>query len=737
MTRPEDPAPALRSYDDARRAVAAGRPVTEAAAELVASLTPDEKLWCLDGDAPCLAGLDFLAGGGYHRAPFHAARLERVGFPGFSFADGPRGVVVGNATAFPVPMARGATWDPELEYRVGEAIGAELRASGATLFGGVCINVLRHPAWGRAQETYGEDPHHVGEMGAALTRGVQRHAMACVKHFAANSIENARFKVDVRVDDVALHEVYLPHFRRVVDEGVAAVMSAYNAVNGECCGENGELLTGVLRDEWGFEGFVISDWIFGLRDAARSLSAGLDVEMPYRMVRARDLPAALERGDVGWEEVDRSVTRLVATRLRFDDVLAAPPPDRSVVGCTEHRALAREVAGRACVLLRNETVGEHPVLPLDPTGSGSIAVLGALAGTVNLGDGGSSDVWSLDCVTVLDGIRSAAKERTVVHSDGTDHAEAAAIAAQAEVAIVVVGTTYRDEGEYIGDPGVELGHLFPTADDPAVVERFEAEVASLPPVTVPPHVASRPEAGGFGVGGDRRSLRLRDTDVALIRAVAAANARTVVVLQGGSAFVCTDWVDEVAALVHAFYGGSEAGHGLADVLFGRVVPSGRLPFSMPADDADLPPFDPDAERITYDRWHGWWWLHRQGREPTFPFGFGLSYTTFELDGVGLDVQDRGLVVTASVRNTGPRDGADLVLVTATLPDPSAPPRLVGFRRVEVPVGTAVPVVVEVPRSRLATRNPTRRAFDPPRGPHTLTVGRHVGDPGATTLTVEL
>jgi beta-glucosidase len=703
----------------------------------VAALTPEERLWCLDGDAPCLAGLDFLAGGGYHRAPFHAARVERVGLPGFSFADGPRGVVIGNATAFPVPMGRGATWDPALEERVGDAIGRELRASGATLFGGVCINLLRHPGWGRAQETYGEDPHHVGEMGAALTRGVQRHAMACVKHFAANSMEDARFKVDVRVDDVALHEVYLPHFRRVVDEGVAAVMSAYNAVNGACCGENRALLTEVLRDEWGFEGFVISDWIFGLRDAARSLAAGLDVEMPYRMVRARDLPGALERGEVSWADVDRAVTRLVGTLLRFDPVLAGPPPDRAVIGSAGHRALAGVVAGRACVLLRNEPVAGEPVLPLDPGAGGGIAVVGALAATVNLGDGGSSDVWALDCVTLLDGIRSAAEDRAVAYLDGSDPAAAAAAAARADVAIVVAGTTYRDEGEYIGDPGVELGHLFPSADEPEVVARFEAEIASLPAVTVPPHVAERSEGGGFGLGGDRRCLRLHDPDVALIRAVAAANPRTVVVLQGGSAFVCSEWLDDVAAVVHAFHGGSEAGHGLADVLFGRITPSGRLPFSVPADEAHLPPFDPDADRVVYDRWHGWWRLQRDGRRPTFPFGFGLSYTTFALDGVEVAVTPSSLAVTATVRNTGDRDGADVVFVTATLPDPDAPARLIGFQRVEVPAGGSAPIAIDVPRSRLATRDPARRRFVPPRGTHTVTVGRHVGDPQATSVTVRL
>src|SRR5437763_15077522 len=312
----------MASFDDARAAVANGTAPEAAARALIAEMTPEEKLWCLDGDAPTWAGLAFLGDDGYHKAPFRAAQVDRVGLPGIAFADGPRGAVVGNATCFPVSIARGATWDPDLEERVGDAIGQELRAAGATLTGAVCVNVLRHPAWGWAQETYGEDPHHVGELGAALTRGLQRHVLACVKHFACNSMENARFSVDIEVDEVALHEVYLPHFRRIVDEGVAAVMSAYNSVNGEWCGQNRVLLTDVLRNEWGFQGFVISDWIFGLRDAAASIGAGLDIEMPYRMVRAQHLPAALESGEASWADVDAAVERLVATLLRFDDVLS-------------------------------------------------------------------------------------------------------------------------------------------------------------------------------------------------------------------------------------------------------------------------------------------------------------------------------------------------------------------------------------------------------------------------------
>ncbi|MEZ5374830.1 MAG: glycoside hydrolase family 3 N-terminal domain-containing protein [Microthrixaceae bacterium] len=717
----------ISTFADARAAVADGATPEEAARQLVDEMTPAERLWCLDGDAPTLAGLRFLTKDGYHLAPFVAARVERVGLPGLAFADGPRGCVVGNATAFPVTMARGATWDPHLEERVGEAIGAELRASGVNLTGAVCVNVLRHPAWGRAQETYGEDPHHVGELGAALTRGLQRHVMACVKHFACNSMENARFSVDIEVDEVALHEVYLAHFRRIVDEGVASVMSAYNAVNQEWCGQSPALLTDVLRDEWGFDGVVISDWIFGLRDAATSVNGGLDVEMPYRMVRAQHLEAAIERGEVSWATVDASVTRLVATLLRFDSVLSAPAPGHEVVGSPAHRALAREVAARSVVLLRNEPVSGVPVLPLER--GANVAVIGRLGDTVNLGDGGSSDVWDLDCHTIADGLgaRLGADGGEVVTDDGADLDRAGRVAAAADLAVVVVGYTYRDEGEYIGETDPALLELFPEADEPEVVRWFEASIADLPPTVKPDRLGDRPR--GFSTGGDRTSLRLHADDVALIRAVGAANPRTVVAVQAGSAVVMSEWVGEVPAVVSCWYGGAQAGPGLADVLVGEVNPSARLPFSVPVEDADLPPFDRDATTFTYDRWHGWWYLGRHGTEAAFPFGFGLSYTDFELEAVEVESGADTIVLGCAVRSLGTVDGAEVVQVYAELPDPDAPPRLVGFARVEVAAGATTPCRIAVPLDRLSTRNPALHAWTAPAGVHRLRVARHAADPG--------
>jgi beta-glucosidase len=707
----------------------------EQARALVDAMTPDEQLWCLDGDLPAWAGLADLSRGGYHRRPFPAARVERLELPGFAFSDGPRGVVVDRATAFPVSMARGATWDPDLEERIGDAIGRELRAVGADLFGGVCVNVLRHPAWGRAQETYGEDPFLVGEMGAALTRGVQRHAMACVKHFACNSMENARFKVDVEVDEVALHEVYLPHFRRIVAEGVACVMSAYNQVNGDWCGESRPLLTDVLRGEWGFDGFVISDWLFGLRDAAASLRGGLDVEMPYRMARAGALPAALEAGEVSWAEVASAAEHVVSTRLRFDEVLDSPRPGYDVLACDDHHALAREVAARSVVLLRNEPVDGRPVLPLDLSALQSVAVLGELAAVVNLGDGGSSDVWAPSAVTVLDGIQAALPEASVEHDAGDDVDRAAALAARADVAVVVVGYTHQDEGEYIGAEGTgHLSKLLPGPDDPALVAAFEAFVAQDRTIEPPEHVTARDSAVGFTTGGDRSSLRLRPEHVALVTSVAAANPRTVVAVVGGSAVVMAEWDHLVPAVLQSWYAGMEGGHGLADVLLGRTDPSGRLPFSIPTTEAHLPAFDRDADHVVYDAWHGWWLLQRDGHAPAYPFGFGLGYTTFTVVGTSVATVGDGLQVTGTVHNTGSRHGTDVVQVYAERV--GGRPRLVGFRRVEVEPGQEVPFTIDVPATTLVERDVTTHRMVVHPGRYRVRIARHAGDPG-TVLDVEL
>jgi len=703
-----------------------GDPVALAAA-VVAAMSEDERLGCLEGSVPFWAGVEDLQHHGYHRRPFPAAAVPRLGVPGFAFADGPRGVVVDHATCFPVSMARGATWDPELEEAVGAVIGRELRAVGATLYGGVCVNLLRHPAWGRAQETYGEDPFHVGELGAALTRGVQRHAMAVVKHFACNSMENMRFTVDVEVDEASLHEVFLPHFRRIVHEGVAAVMSAYNQVNGEWCGDSRTLLTDILRGEWGFEGFVISDWIFGLRDAARSVVAGLDVEMPYRMIRHEGLRAALADGTVAWGDVDRCVVATVSTLLRFHRLAEAAPVPRSELQHPDHRRLAREVAVRSTVLLRNEPVAGVPLLPLDPGGGASVALVGTLAATVNLGDGGSSDVWADDVVTPADGLAAALPAGRLTVVPGDDPAEAAAAAAAADVAVVVVGTTSLDEGEYIEDAGTaHLGHLMPAPDDPEEVAAFDAVRAAQPSVAVPDRVRHRGGLG-FAPGGDRSGLRLSPGHVALIRAVAAVNPATVVVLQGGSAFVIAEWDRSVPAVLHTWYPGGDGGHALADVLLGYREPGGRLPLSVPRHEDDLPPFDRHAERAVYGRYHGWWHLEREGRDAAYPFGFGLTYTTFEVGVPRVGVAGDAVTVSVPVRNTGPRAGRPLVQLYAQRAGARVPRRLVGFARPDLGAGEVTEVVIGVDPSSMAERDVDDHRMVVRPGTYLLWAAQHAGE----------
>ncbi len=301
--------------------------VDEAADDLIGRLTEGELLWLLDGDLTILRGMREMSER-YNKVPFEAGRIDRLGIPGIRFTDGPRGVALGSSTAFPVAIARAASWDPDLERAVADVIGAEARAQGANLWAGICINLAYSPGWGRAQESYGEDPLLLGTMGAASVEGVNPWVMSCVKHFALNSMEEARFRVDVRVAEDVLREVYLPHFRTVVEAGVDCVMSAYNSVNGSWAGENRHLLTDVLRDDWGFTGFVLTDFIWGLRDPVGSVAAGQDLEMPFRQQRAATLPAALADGSLKRSDVERAAARQLGAQIRLAlRVRPTPPAD--------------------------------------------------------------------------------------------------------------------------------------------------------------------------------------------------------------------------------------------------------------------------------------------------------------------------------------------------------------------------------------------------------------------------
>ncbi len=666
-----------------------------AALDLVSRMTLDEKLGQMTGSGigPMVVSPLLRAG---EIAPVYSGANERLGIPPIAFTDGPRGVICGRSTAFPVAMARAATWDLELQRRVGDAIGKEARAQGANYWGGLCLNIVRHPSMGRAEEVYGEDPWLTGEMGVAILEAVQRHnVMACAKHFALNSMETARFKNDVQIDERTLREVYLPHFEKAVAHGVASVMSAYNKVRGEWCGESRHLLTTVLREDWGFRGFVTSDWIWGVWDAKRGVHAGLDIEMPQAKVYGSNLKRLVERGEVPQAEVDESVRRIVRTKLLYltrEDPQAYP---LGLAGSAEHAALAREVAEKGMVLLKND----GPLLPLDKAKLRTIAVVGHLADAPNTGDHGSSKVNPPYTTSALAGLRDYLGAGTsVLHSDGADLAEVARVAGEADAVVVVAGSRWDEVGEYITDEQ-GLRPKGPAEKRPLVVKI---------PFLKEPIVMS---------GGDRVPLSLKPRDLTVVEAAAKANPRCVVALVGGSVFTMEEWRNDVPAILMAWYFGQEGGHALARVLFGDVNPSGKMPLTTPKDESQLPFFDEFADTIEYGPYHGYTLADEKGWEPAFPFGHGLSYTTYAYAKLKVATPtvapDGTLDVTVDVTNTGPRAGEEVVQLYVGF-DGSAVDRPVkllrGFAKVALAPGETKTVPLRVAAKDLAWYDAESKAW---------------------------
>ncbi|MET0554934.1 MAG: glycoside hydrolase family 3 C-terminal domain-containing protein [Vicinamibacteria bacterium] len=610
-----------------------------AALDLVGRMTLDEKLHEMTGSGlgPLIAGLLVRDEG----VPVYAGGNQRLGIPPIAFTDGPRGVGVGRSTSFPVAMARAATWDVALQQRVGEAIGQEARAQGANYWGGLCLNIVRHPSMGRAEEAYGEDPWLTGEMGAAILGGVQRHnVMACAKHFALNSMETARFKNSVSIDERTLQEVYLPHFRKAAAHDVASFMSAYNQVRGEWAGESRHLLTDVLRGQWGFRGYVTSDWIWGVYDGRRGVHAGLDIEMPSANAYGKGLRAGIESGQVPRSEIDESVRRIVRTKLRFLTRADPQAYPRSLVASSAHTALAREVAEKAMVLLENDGA----LLPLDRTRVKTLAVVGHLADADNTGDHGSSNVKPPYTTSALKGLRDYLGAGAVRHADGSDLAEVTRVAARADAVVVVAGTRWDEVGEYVSDDA-GMRPRGPAEKRPMVVK-----VPFRKPVVIS--------------GGDRVPLALKPRDLDVIRAARGANPRCVVALVGGSVYTMEEWRHDVPAIVMAWYFGMEGGHALARVLFGDVDPSGRMPLTTPRDESQLPFFDEYADTIEYGPYHGYTLADRNGYEPAYPFGYGLGYTTYAYANLQVATPvvapDGQVDVTVDVTNTGRRAGEEVV-----------------------------------------------------------------------------
>lgn len=662
---------------------------------ILAEASLEEKVGMLSGkgffqafveDQRVWAARPYRAGGG----------IERLGVPALWFTDGPRGVARGNSTCFPCSMARGASFDPDLEMRIGQVMGIEARAQGCNLSGAVCFNLLRHPAWGRAQETYGEDPHHLGEMGAALAKGIQTHnVIATVKHFALNSMENARFYVDVQIDERALHEVYLPHFKLAIDAGCASVMSAYNKMNGIYCGQNPELLTGILREEWGFGGFVHSDWVKGVYDVS-GVEAGLDIENPEPLVWGEKLVAAVEANEVSKEAIDRACRRILTTLYRFA-AAEDPLPDypETLVASAAHIAIALEAAEKSAVLLKNDAV-----LPL-AKGIGTLAVLGRLAAIENTGDNGSSRVRPPYVVTPLQGlerVQNAYGIGRIVTSNESDLAAASLAAASADAVIVIAGYTAKEEGEYI--PGdIALGQEVPEG--------------------------AREAAQRVAIGGDRDDLGLPADQLALIDAAVASGKPVIVVLVAGSAVMVEGWESKVGAILQTFYSGMEGGTALARLLFGDVSPSGKLPFTVARDTAHYPFFDKDAAEISYDLWHGYSKMDRDGVTPRYAFGHGLSYTAFGHFDLSASVEGEMMIVETSVRNTGSVAADEIVQIYVGAPGKSVERQqklLKGFRRVSLTPSQEKSVTFAIALDDLRWRNAEMHGWELEPGLYRIMAG---------------
>jgi beta-glucosidase len=671
------------------------------AAEVLARIEEILPKLTIDQKAVLMAGRSSLPIEGTWDTP----AITEHGIPGLRMIDGPRGAskIAGNATAFPVAVARGATFDPEIERAVGATIAREVRGVGSNVLLAPTVNVLRHPRWGRAQETYGADPLHIGIFGAAFIEGAQAEGMiTTVKHYAVNSIEDTRLSGDVTIEPRALREIYLKPFERAVKQAhVASVMTAYNSVNGSFASENAELLA-ILYDDWGYAGFTMSDWVWGTQDTLKAVHAGLDLEMPIPKIYGPALAEAVRAGEVDEALLDRSVRRILFAQFCYGIDELDNERDPSLVETAEARELALRAAQRSLVLLKNDA----DALPLSDAEGFRLVVMGRLADVENIGDNGSSDVHPTPgtIVTPYQGLLARAGSNSVELLDDLEVPEQLEALEAADAVVLVVGYTHVDEGEGEGVP--------------------------------------------FGAG-DRESLSLRPEDVALIDAVTALHERVIVVMEGGAAFTLGAQLDEIEALVMAWYPGVEGGTAIADLLFGDENFSGRLPVSFSTLEEHLPPFENEKPEegqptTTYGYFHDYRLFDEEEIEPLFPFGFGLSYVEVAYEAMRLSRTTAGpddvIEVEVDVQNLGERSVIETVQVYVQTPGAavSRPVRdLRAFAQIELPPGEEGTVTLAFPVSELGYWDEASQAFVLEPGVHLVEAGTNARElPLSAELTIE-
>jgi beta-glucosidase len=588
------------------------RETTAAAERIVAGLSLDDKIRLLSGrdlwnteEVPGAASIMLTDGPhGLRKQVSAADTLEIMGSA--------------PATCFPTAAALGSSWDPDLLEELGAALGRESRAESVGVLLGPGLNIKRHGAGGRNFEYFSEDPHVSGVLAGALVRGIQSQGVgACLKHYVANNQEHRRMTIDTIVDERTLREIYLTGFEIAVKNSAPwTIMSSYNLVNGEHVGESRELMTTILRDEWGFDGLAMTDW-GATHDRPLAVHAGLDLEMPgSNGAWDEAIKAALASGTISQADVDTAAARVVELSLRATAPSTTGPDAELTVDYDSHHALARRAAAAGSVLLTN-----NGILPLEP--GGTVAVIGAFAETPRYQGAGSSLVKPTKLDTFLGEFRTAVGDRaTVTFAPGYDARtgatteallrEAREAASGAETVILLVGLP-----------------------------------ASL-------------ESEGF----DRANLRLPEGHDALVAAVTDANERSIVVLVNGGAVV-TPWAERPAAMLEAYLGGQAGGGAIADVLLGMSEPGGRLAESFPFSEADVAAdrhFPGGLTQVEYREglYVGYRFHDSAGVPARFAFGHGLSYTRFDYSGLAVRKAGDGYSVSVTVTNTGKRAGSEVV-----------------------------------------------------------------------------
>lgn len=648
------------------------------------------------------------------RVERHVVANDELGIPRFRITNGPVGVGMGDgtpsppATALPMTIALAAGFDVGLAAEYGDIIGDETTALGQHVLEGPGVCLHRTAIAGRNFEYFSEDPYLSGVMGVAVTQAIQAHdVIAMAKHYVVNDQEYERFRTNVEIDEDVLRELYLLPFEMLVkDADIAAVMSSYNRVRGVYATENRYTLHDVLRREWGFEGYVQSDF-WSCRSCAASLNAGMDHEMPdAKWLNATNVEAALHDTSLEIQTVDRALVRRFTQMFRFGQFERPYAPVE--IDAAGNGARSRRIGEQCAVLLKNDGA----LLPLEAASAGRILIVGQkdFVDDACQGGGGSSKVIPLYTVTPVDGMRdvlarlgsSATVEKFTVARDLSNLDQAVAAAKDADTLILMAGVVATE-------------------------------------------------------GADRPSIAMFDRQDDMVAALLGLVEKTVVVLKDASP-VLMPWLDRAPAVLEAWNQGAEDGHVVADLLFGVVNPSGKVPTTYPRSDDDTiyagrPERYPGVDAgegfptITYSegREIGYRWHQAQGIEALFPFGYGLSYTTFSVS----DVEVTGttndgtqpIVVEASVANTGQVAGAEVVQIYLGVPSPKQPPkRLVGFAKVFVEPGETKRVVITVDPSStnhpLSVWSDAERAFVVPKGAFTVYVGTSSSDDvHTTTVTV--